>query len=851
MFSFSVREFSLPGAGGRARWQTAAGVAGLAWAGFCAAAGALTPAQRAQLPAPAAQPVQFARDIKPILEAACSKCHGGGRAQGGFRLDTRETTIKGGKTGPAAVPGNSAESYLVELVSGLNPDAVMPRKGTRLKPAEVGLLRAWIDQGLPWDQAASLGRKPARNLRPHQPPLPDPLPGAVSAHPVDLFVDRYLADRGLQPGPQVPDGRFARRAWLDVLGLLPPPAELAAFEADPEAGKRERLVRSLLNRRQRYAEHWLSFWNDALRNDYQGPGYIDGGRTQITPWLFEALASNKPYDQFVRELVNPAAGAEGFTRGIVWRGVVNASQTPYMQAAQNISQVFLGINLKCASCHDSFVSDWTLADSYGLASVYAEEPLEMVHCDRPTGQKAAFKFLYPELGGIDPGLARPERLRRLAELMTHPGNHRLARTMVNRLWARFFGRGLVEPVDEMDSPAWHQDLLDWLAADFAGHGYDLHHAITRLLTSHAYQRAAVNPPPPEQKEYEFHGPLARRLSAEQFLDGLAELAGGGNFLPANARVDLAAAPAGAGSRADGAAYAQARWIGLRQAPWQGTNGATIHLARKLVLPAKPAVAVAVCAARGDYTLHINGQAATRGGGDAVAPWDCLPFLKAGENILAVTVTLKSPASAQARTNPPAWIGYFAIQGSGAADGSEAPLEVVSDPAWLAAGAVEQGWEQSAAASASWPAAGSLAGLEPSAGGTDRAFLAASSGAAQAGHIRHALVPASPLLTALGRPNREQTVTRRLENATTLQALELIQGPTLAALLRRGAGQLLARAPAASPGQIQQLFRHALSRNPAGEELALLRQAIGSPPSREGWEDGLWAVLMLPEFQYIY
>ena len=110
----------------------------------------------------------------------------------------------------------------------------------------------------------------------------------------------------------------------------------------------------------RYADHWLSFWNDLLRNDYEGTGYIDGGRQQITPWLYDALLTNKPLGQFVRDLIEPAAGAEGFVKGIVWRGSVNASQRPPIQAAQNLAQVFLGINLKCASCHDSFVSQWKL-----------------------------------------------------------------------------------------------------------------------------------------------------------------------------------------------------------------------------------------------------------------------------------------------------------------------------------------------------------------------------------------------------------------------------------------------------------------------------------------------------------
>jgi len=138
----------------------------------------------------------------------------------------------------------------------------------------------------------------------------------------------------------------------------------------------------LLNRNADYAQHWLTFWNDALRNDYTGAGYIDGGRTDITLCLYKALKTNKPYDAFVRELISPDKASNGFIRGIKWRGSVNASQRIEMQAAQNVSQVFLGLNIKCASCHDSFINDWRLSDAYNLATIYSGGPLELFHAKR-------------------------------------------------------------------------------------------------------------------------------------------------------------------------------------------------------------------------------------------------------------------------------------------------------------------------------------------------------------------------------------------------------------------------------------------------------------------------------------
>ncbi len=179
-----------------------------------------------------------------------------------------------------------------------------------------------------------------------------------------------------------------------------------------------------------------------------------------------------PYDEFVRELIDPKPESAGFIRGIVWRGVVNASQMPAMQAAQNVSQVFMGINLKCASCHDSFINDWTLNDSYGLAGIFSDTPLEVHRCDKPTGKFAPLKFLYPELGAIDPKAPREKRLEQLANADHQPGRWPTRRgTIVNRLWAQMLGRGLVEPVDDMDQPAWNADLLDWLASDLADHQF--------------------------------------------------------------------------------------------------------------------------------------------------------------------------------------------------------------------------------------------------------------------------------------------------------------------------------------------------------------------------------------------
>lgn len=184
---------------------------------------ALTSDQAAQLPPPASHPINFTKEIKPILQTSCVQCHGRGKDKGGFRIDSRETAIKGGDSGPAFVAGKSLESPLIALVQGVDPDEVMPKKGSRLTPEQIGLLRAWIDQGAPWDAGVTFGRLDPINLKPRLPAIP---PGPESANPIDRLLKPYFADHNIKPPPPVNDRLFARRVYLDVLGLLPPPDEL-------------------------------------------------------------------------------------------------------------------------------------------------------------------------------------------------------------------------------------------------------------------------------------------------------------------------------------------------------------------------------------------------------------------------------------------------------------------------------------------------------------------------------------------------------------------------------------------------------------------------------------------------
>jgi hypothetical protein len=616
------------------------------------------------LQAEAPKPIDFAHDIVPLLKARCAECHTNGKHKGSLSLDTRQAILRA----KVVVPGESSASELVKRITSRAADQRMPPKGERLSAREVALVRAWIDQGLPWQEGFTFAAGSfVPPLKPRRPSLPPAHEGRD--HPIDRILDAYYPRHQLTPPALVDDAAFARRVYLDLIGQLPAPRELDAFVKDVDPAKRDRLIRRLLDDRRAYAEHWLTLWNDLLRNDYQGTGYIDGGRKQITAWLYQSLRDNKPYDQFVRELISPSPESEGFIKGIKWRGKVNASQVPELQFAQNVSQVFFGVNLKCASCHDSFIDTWELDDAYSLAAVIADQPLEIHRCDKPLGRKAAPRFLWPELGGIDAAQSRARRLEQLARLVTHPDNGRFQRTIANRIWQRLIGRGIVHPVDVMANRPWDEDLLDYLGTYLADHGYDLQRLIEHIARSQTYQsRPVVLGTEMPAENYVFRGPEVKRMTAEQFLDAVWQISG--------------------------------------------------------TAPVKPA-----------------------------APITPPPF---------------------SSTTP-----------------------------------------------------------------------------AERRYVRASLVNADALMRSLGRPNREQVVTTRPNQLTTLQALDLSNGHILADTLARGAASLLRESPKATAEQwIERLYVRGLCRRPTAAELAAGREILGAPVTSESLADLLWALIMLPEFQMI-
>lgn len=465
-------------------------------------------------------------EVRMVLAHNCYKCHSGAKIEGDLRLDEKEFVFQGGESGQILIPGKPEESDLVRRINlNKNHDDVMPSKGKLLNAEERELIALWVEKGAPWpDGAAQQSVFRVAELAPRNPSLP---PGnSEMKNPIDLWVNEYFQKNKLDWKAVVDDKTYLKRIYLDVNGLLPSPKELEEFENDPNPQKREIWLQKLLNRSDDYATHWLSFWNDALRNDYTGTGYITNGRFAISDWLYTSLRDNKPYDQFVKELLNPTEKSKGFIEGIKWRGTVNASQRTEMQAAQNVGQVILGLNLKCASCHDSFISDWKLDEAYAFANIFADSTLEISRCEVPTGKMAKTEILWEELGSIDSTGSKAEKLRQLANQLVQPANGRMYRTIVNRVWKQMMGRGIVEPVDEMDNEPWSQDLLDWLAFNFVENGYDLKDLIYQIASSKIYQSQSIGYATADEvmaDDYQFEGMVQKRLTAEQFSDAVSEI----------------------------------------------------------------------------------------------------------------------------------------------------------------------------------------------------------------------------------------------------------------------------------------------------------------------------------------
>jgi hypothetical protein len=355
------------------------------------------------------------------------------------------------------------------------------------------------------------------------------------------FVDRLLAAQwrrlGIEPSPDASDDEFLRRASLDICGAVPTPDEVRAYEAHTRSDKRARLIDRLLERPE-YASYFALKWADILRN--RGQGFFTTmqrpGTARFAGWIRDCIAANMPYDRFVAELLT-ASGSQEKNPPTLWYRTVRNTQ----DYVESVAQAFLGVRIQCAQCHHHPSERWSQDDYYGLAAVFARVGRKggYIDVEVPTSETIFTdddgEVVHPRtgrvmkprpLGGPDFPLSRYDDPRRsLARWMTAPDNPYFARTMANRLWSHFFGRGLIHPIDDARStnPPSNPELLDALARDFVAHDFDVKHLIRTLCSSAAYGLSSIPNESNQGDAQSFARHYPKRLSAEVLLDALSQV----------------------------------------------------------------------------------------------------------------------------------------------------------------------------------------------------------------------------------------------------------------------------------------------------------------------------------------
>ncbi len=356
---------------------------------------------------------------------------------------------------------------------------------------------------------------------------------------IDDLVLAHLKTLHIPPSRPATDAEFVRRAYLDAAGILPRPREVEQFLQDPSPDKRARLIDQFIARLE-FVDYWAYKWSDLLlvSSNKLSPDAM----WAYYNWIRQSVATNRPWDQFVRELLT--ASGNSLENGAANYWVIH--RVP-IDIAENVTQAFLGINISCAHCHNHPLAKWTQRDYYGMANLFARVRLKM---GEPAGSKPGVGPIFRDVtvySGYtgqytDDRFSRPlppkpleadalpldssrDRREYFAEWLTSPENPYFARAVVNRVWRNFMGRGLVEPPDDMrnTNPPTNEELLSALVEDFVGHHFDVNRLIRTIMSSATYQTSSEPDPRNVQDEKYYSHYLIRRLPAEVLLDALSQV----------------------------------------------------------------------------------------------------------------------------------------------------------------------------------------------------------------------------------------------------------------------------------------------------------------------------------------
>ncbi len=348
---------------------------------------------------------------------------------------------------------------------------------------------------------------------------------------IDEAVFAKLAELGIPASDLADDSTFLRRVTIDIAGRLPTLEETRAFLADSAANKRARWIDRLLDSPE-YADYFANKWAAVLRNKRRDASYVRGTYS-FHDWIRQSLYENKPYHQFVREIVT-AQGEIGDNPPVAWYREVGEVN----QQVEDTAQLFLGLRIQCARCHHHPFEKWSQQDYYGMAAFFSrlskkkgERPEEPRVFHRPGPAQAQHPKtgqMVPPTGlGATPAALTPDHDPRqaLADWMTAPENPFFATALVNRYWKHFFDRGLVDPEDDMrlTNPPSNPELLAALAQHFVASGYDLKDLIRTITNSRAYQLSALPNDHNLTDKQNFSRFYPRRLAAEVLLDALNQV----------------------------------------------------------------------------------------------------------------------------------------------------------------------------------------------------------------------------------------------------------------------------------------------------------------------------------------
>lgn len=354
-------------------------------------------------------------------------------------------------------------------------------------------------------------------------------PNVPPANYIDELVNAKLQKLRILPSATCSDPVFLRRATLDITGKLPTEEEYQLFMADKDPARRAKLVDRLVEKKE-FAEIWAMKWAELL---------MIRSTNEVSPksaflyanWLTERISKNQPLDQMVRELLSASGGTFRNPATNFYQ-----VETDTLKTAENVAQVFMGIRVQCAQCHNHPFDRWTMDDYYGFAAFFcqigrkpAEDYRETIVFDRASGgvnHPVGGRPMEPKLlGGPQPDVKGKDRRRVLAEWLTSPDNPFFAPSVANRVWAHFLGTGIVEPVDDVraSNPAGNPELMQALGKKLVEYRYDFKRLVRDICNSQAYQRSTERSASNEGDERNFAHARVRRIQAEMLLDCISQV----------------------------------------------------------------------------------------------------------------------------------------------------------------------------------------------------------------------------------------------------------------------------------------------------------------------------------------